>query len=112
MANKSAEAAAKAASPEDIKKQLVLTGADIVIQYDPWWNRAVMNQAADRAHRIGQTRQVTVYHLIGRGTIEERILSMQSAKEDLAESVLAGDTGSFNRMTRRELMELLTIMEN
>ncbi len=91
---------------------LNLTGADIVIQYDPWWNRAVMNQAADRAHRIGQTRQVTVYHLIGRGTIEERILSMQSAKEDLAESVLAGDTGSFNRMTRRELMELLTIMEN
>ena len=91
---------------------LNLTGADIVIQYDPWWNRAVMNQAADRAHRIGQTRQVTVYHLIGRGTIEERILTMQSAKEDLAESVLAGDTGSFNRMTRRELMELLTGAEN
>lgn len=53
---------------------LNLTGADIVIHFDPWWNLAVQNQATDRAHRIGQEQVVTVYKLISQGTIEENIM--------------------------------------
>lgn len=63
---------------------LNLTGADVVIHYDPWWNQAVQNQATDRAHRIGQTKKVTVYKLIARNTIEEKIQKLQEAKQDLA----------------------------
>ena len=59
---------------------LNLTGADVVIHYDPWWNQAVQNQATDRAHRIGQTKKVTVYKLIARNTIEEKIQKLQEAK--------------------------------
>jgi len=86
---------------------LNLTGADVVIHYDPWWNLAAQNQATDRAHRIGQTRQVTVYRLIMRGTIEEKILKLQETKQDLAESVLTGDSRSITSLSREELMELL-----
>ena len=52
---------------------LNLTGADVVIHYDPWWNLAVQNQATDRAHRIGQTKKVVVYKLLAKDTIEEKI---------------------------------------
>ena len=86
---------------------LNLTGADVVIHYDPWWNLAAQNQATDRAHRIGQTRQVTVYRLIMRGTIEEKILKLQETKRDLAESVLTGDNRSITSLSKEELMELL-----
>ena len=55
---------------------LNLTGADVVIHYDPWWNVAVQNQATDRAHRIGQTKKVTVYKMIAKGTIEEKIVKL------------------------------------
>lgn len=55
---------------------LNLTGADIVIHYDPWWNVAVENQATDRAHRIGQKNVVTVYKLIAKGTFEEKIIKL------------------------------------
>ena len=72
---------------------LNLTGADVVIHYDPWWNLAVQNQATDRAHRIGQTRKVTVYKLIARGTIEEKIQKLQESKRDLAEQVIGGEMG-------------------
>ena len=58
---------------------LNLTGADVVIHYDPWWNLAVQNQATDRAHRIGQTRQVTVMKLIAAESIEEKIVELQEA---------------------------------
>ena len=63
---------------------LNLTAADTVILYDPWWNPAVEAQAIDRAHRIGQTKPVFVHRLIARGTIEEKILSLQDKKRSLA----------------------------
>ena len=86
---------------------LNLTGADLVIHYDPWWNLAAQNQATDRAHRIGQTRQLTVYRLITRGTIEERILALQNTKQDLADSVLSGDHASLMSLSTEELLALL-----
>lgn len=69
---------------------LNLTGADGVIHYDPWWNVAAMNQANDRAHRIGQTRKVTVYKIIAKDSIEERIMELQEAKRDLVDAILEG----------------------
>lgn len=86
---------------------LNLTGADVVIHYDPWWNLAAQNQATDRTHRIGQTKQVTVYKLIMKNTIEDKILDMQEAKKDLAESVLEGEGKSITSLSREELLELL-----
>ncbi len=67
---------------------LNLTAADYVIHVDPWWNPAVESQASDRAHRIGQTRPVTVYRLIAAGTIEERIVQLHQKKRELATSLL------------------------
>ena len=86
---------------------LNLTGADVVIHYDPWWNLAVQNQATDRAHRIGQTRQVTVMRLIAAGTIEEKIVQLQEAKRELAESIISGEGGSLMSLSREELLALL-----
>ncbi|MBR1759205.1 MAG: SNF2 helicase associated domain-containing protein [Lachnospiraceae bacterium] len=86
---------------------LNLTGADVVIHYDPWWNLAVQNQATDRAHRIGQTKEVSVYKLIIKGSIEEKILDMQEKKKDLAEEILSGEGGSLMQMSKDELLELL-----
>ena len=86
---------------------LNLTGADVVIHYDPWWNVSAQNQATDRAHRIGQTRQVTVYRLIIKDTIEERILELQNTKRDLAESILEGDSTSLSSLSHEELLELI-----
>lgn len=86
---------------------LNLTGADIVIHFDPWWNFAVQNQATDRAHRIGQKNVVTVYKLIVKGTVEENIMRLQEKKRELADQILSGegmDSGSFNK---EELLELL-----
>ncbi|MBQ8159182.1 MAG: DEAD/DEAH box helicase [Clostridia bacterium] len=87
---------------------LNLTGADIVIHYDPWWNLAAQNQATDRAHRIGQTRQVVVYRLIAKDTIEEKILQLQNTKKDLADSILSGDHTSLLSLSPEELMSLLS----
>ena len=86
---------------------LNLTGADMVIHYDPWWNLAAQNQATDRAHRIGQTKKVTVYKLIVRNSIEEKILKLQETKRDLADQVINGETGQLGSMTQEELLELL-----
>ena len=86
---------------------LNLTAADIVIHYDPWWNTAVENQASDRAHRIGQTNVVTVYKLIMKDTIEERILELQAQKSDLANRILSGDGISSAQLTRDDLLALL-----
>lgn len=86
---------------------LNLTGADVVIHYDPWWNLAVQNQATDRAHRIGQTKKVTVYKLIAKGTIEEKIEKLQEKKRDLAEQVMGGETGQLGSLSKEELLELL-----
>ncbi len=87
---------------------LNLTGADIVVHYDPWWNVAAQNQATDRAHRIGQTRAVTVYRLIAKDTIEEKIQKMQEKKQRLADSVLTGDFVNLSTMSKDELLSILT----
>lgn len=86
---------------------LNLTGADVVIHYDPWWNIAAQNQATDRAHRIGQTKKVTVYKLIARHSVEEKILKLQETKRDLAEQVMNGELGQLGSMSKDELMDLL-----
>ena len=86
---------------------LNLTGADVVIHYDPWWNIAAQNQATDRAHRIGQTKKVTVYRLIMKDTIEEKIMNLQNVKQDLANAIIEGDHTSLTQMSPEELMALL-----
>lgn len=86
---------------------LNLIGADVVIHYDPWWNIAAQNQATDRTHRIGQTRVVTVYKLIAKGTIEERILEMQENKKKLAEDILSGENIASSTISREDLLDLL-----
>ena len=70
---------------------LTLTAADTVIHYDPWWNPAVEDQATDRAHRIGQDKPVFVYKLIAGGTVEERMLDLQSRKRAVAEALFNPD---------------------
>ncbi len=87
---------------------LNLTGADVVIHYDPWWNIAVQNQATDRAHRIGQTREVSVFKLIAKDTIEEKILELQEAKQELADAILSGEQQSLMSLSKEELLELLS----
>jgi SNF2 family DNA or RNA helicase len=68
---------------------LNLTAADYIIHMDPWWNPAVEDQASDRAHRIGQTRPVTVYRLVLKGTVEQKILGLHKHKRQLAEDILS-----------------------
>lgn len=85
---------------------LNLTGADVVIHYDPWWNSSAQNQASDRAHRIGQTKTVQVYKLIAKNTLEERILEMQKSKADLADMIVREGDGAFARMSKNEIMAL------
>ncbi len=86
---------------------LNLTGADYVIHLDPWWNPAVEDQATDRAHRIGQTKPVTVYRLITRGTLEEKIVLMHADKRALVAGILEG-TDVAARLTTRDLLALLS----
>ncbi len=87
---------------------LNLTGADMVIHYDPWWNTAVQNQATDRVHRIGQTNVVTVYKLIASDSIEERILELQNSKKDLADEIIGGETTSLGKLSREDLLAILS----
>ncbi len=85
---------------------LNLTAADYVIHMDPWWNPAVEDQASDRAHRIGQTRPVTIYRLVTSGTIEEKILELHKHKRSLAKDLLEGsDLGG--RISAEELLDLI-----
>jgi SNF2 family DNA or RNA helicase len=85
---------------------LNLTAADFVIHLDPWWNPAIEDQASDRAHRIGQTRPVTIYRLVAENTIEEKIIQLHSTKRNLAESLLEGSDQSA-RLSLNELIELI-----
>ena len=85
---------------------LNLTGADTVIHVDPWWNPAVEAQATDRAYRIGQERVVTSYKLIARGTVEEKILTLQEKKRALIESLVEGDAGAAG-IKESEVLEIL-----
>lgn len=86
---------------------LNLTAADVVIHYDPWWNVAAQNQATDRAHRIGQENQVSVFKLITKHTIEENILKLQEMKRDLADTVVTEGTGALSSITREDLIRML-----
>ena len=85
---------------------LNLTNANYIIHLDPWWNPAIEQQATDRAYRIGQKRNVTVYHLIAKGTIEEKILRLHKTKRDLASAILEG-TSEATSMTIDQLKELV-----
>lgn len=85
---------------------LNLTAADYVIHMDPWWNPAVEDQASDRAHRIGQTRPVTIYRLVTKGTIEEKIIALHQSKRDLADGLLEG-TDSAVKLSAEEMFALI-----
>ncbi|MGC4118042.1 MAG: C-terminal helicase domain-containing protein [Myxococcales bacterium] len=85
---------------------LNLTAADHVFLVDPWWNPAVEDQAADRAHRIGQERPVMVHRLVALGTVEERILALQAEKRSIAEAALSGSDRAAS-LTRDDLIALL-----
>lgn len=87
---------------------LNLTNANYVIHLDPWWNPAVEQQATDRAYRIGQNKNVTVYHLISENTIEEKILRLHQTKRDLADSLLTDSNGS-RAMTIEDLRYLVEL---
>ncbi|MEA5449825.1 SNF2-related protein [Leptolyngbya sp. CCNP1308] len=86
---------------------LNLTAADYVIHMDPWWNPAVEDQASDRAHRIGQLRPVTIYRLVAKNTIEEKIVDLHKQKRDLADSLLEG-TDMSGKISTEQLLRLIS----
>lgn len=85
---------------------LNLTGADMVIHYDPWWNVSTENQATDRAYRIGQRNNVQVYKLITKNSIEEKIYKLQEKKAKLADEMLDTKTKFVSKLSKEEIMEL------
>jgi SNF2 family DNA or RNA helicase len=88
---------------------LNLTSADVVIHFDPWWNPSVENQASDRAHRFGQQNVVEVIKLIAKGTIEEKIITLQETKKELIDEFINGDLASQNilkSLSDKEIIEL------
>lgn len=87
---------------------LNLTGADVVVHYDPWWNPAVENQATDRAHRMGQRKVVQVFRMVTIGSIEEKIQEMQQAKQALLDDIVAPGATFINRMDLDDIRELFS----
>ena len=85
---------------------LNLTGADMVIHYDPWWNLSAENQATDRAYRIGQKNNVQVYKLITKNSIEEKIYELQQKKAELIDNMLSTKTSFINKMSKEDIMRL------
>lgn len=85
---------------------LNLTGADMVIHYDPWWNLSAENQATDRAYRIGQKNNVQVYKLITQNTIEEKINEIQNKKAELMDSMLSTEETFINKLSKEDIMSL------
>ncbi|MBP3255242.1 MAG: DEAD/DEAH box helicase [Clostridia bacterium] len=85
---------------------LNLTGADMVIHYDPWWNLSAENQATDRTYRIGQKRNVQVYKLITKNSIEEKIYELQQRKAKLIDNMLSTNETFINKLSREDIMEL------
>ena len=85
---------------------LNLIGADMVIHYDPWWNLSAENQATDRTYRIGQKKNVQVYKLITKDSIEERIFELQERKANLAKMMLSTETTFLNRLSKEDVMAL------
>lgn len=87
---------------------LNLTGADMVIHYDPWWNLSAENQATDRAYRIGQKNNVQVYKLITKNSIEEKIYELQEKKAKLIGDVLDTNTSFINKLSKEDIMRLFS----
>ena len=87
---------------------LNLTGADMVIHYDPWWNLSAENQATDRAYRIGQKNNVQVYKLITKNSIEEKIYELQQKKAELTENVLSTKVSCISKMSKDDIMNLFS----
>jgi superfamily II DNA or RNA helicase len=87
---------------------LNLTAAEYVFLLDPWWNPAVEAQAIDRAHRIGQSRNVFAYRLVARDTIEEKILQLQQTKRDLADAIISEENSILRQLTAEDLDLLLS----
>ena len=93
---------------------LNLTSADVVVHFDPWWNPAVEEQATDRAHRIGQKNVVEVIKIIAKGTIEEKILSLQEEKKKLISSLMGDEMSSgegFSALSEEEIFGLFEMKE-
>jgi len=88
---------------------LNLTGADVVIHYDPWWNPSVMDQATGRAHRIGQKQTVQVFNLLTRGTIEQKIMDLHDRKRDLIDAVITDGDQFLSLMSDDEVLELFSV---
>lgn len=88
---------------------LNLTGADTVILYDLWWNPAVEQQAADRAHRMGQKREVQVLRLVAKGTIEEKMYDLQLRKQDLVDEMIQSGSEAVQSMSEEDIREILMI---
>jgi len=88
---------------------LNLTGADVVIHYDPWWNPSVMDQASDRAHRYGQKKAVQVFNIVAKDSIEEKIISLQEKKRGLIDSVITEGGSFINLLTEEEVRKLFTL---
>ena len=85
---------------------LTLTAADYVFLFDPWWNTAIEQQAIDRTHRIGQTKNVFAYKLICKDTIEEKIIQLQLRKKKLAEELVTEDDGFVKSLTEEDVAYL------
>jgi superfamily II DNA or RNA helicase len=88
---------------------LNLTGANVVIHYDPWWNPAVEDQATDRAHRIGQTRNVYSIKLVTRGTVEEKVLELQERKRLLFDAAVGGTSDAVQSLSWEDVRHLLSM---
>lgn len=85
---------------------LNLIGADMVVHYDPWWNLSAENQATDRTYRIGQKKNVQVYKLITKNSIEEKIYDLQQRKAKLIDNMLSTNETFINKLSKEEIMEL------
>ena len=83
-----------------------LTGADLGIHYDPWWNLSAENQATDRTYRIGQKKNVQVYKLITKNSIEERIYELQQKKAKLMDNMLSTSETFISKLSKDEIMDL------
>ena len=86
---------------------LNLTGADVVVHFDPWWNPAAETQATDRAHRIGQDKVVTVYKMIASDTVEDKVLQLQQEKRALLEQVFEESEAANLKLSVSDLRELI-----
>lgn len=87
---------------------LTLTAADYVFLFDPWWNTAMEQQAIDRTHRIGQTKNVFAYKIICKDTIEEKIIQLQQKKKKLAEDLIGEDDGFIKTLSEEDIAYLFS----